>query len=126
MQRRLRLLHRMVLLFLEFLATRIFFQPSHGYAKSCQKGIHPFNTPQNPASARSPRLRCTGISLNGGFIVSDGQEPDTQILLKVRHPKEKAAEPRQEGYTEFVLVERMYFPDMKIYRNEDLPEKVIT
>ncbi len=65
----------------------------------------------------------SGISLNGGFIVSDGQEPDTQILLKVRHPKEKAAELRQEGYTEFVLVERMYFPDMKVYRNDDLPEK---
>ena len=65
----------------------------------------------------------SGISLNGGFIVSDGQEPDTQILLKVRHPKEKAAELRRKGYSEFVLVERMYFPDMKIYRNEDLPEK---
>jgi len=65
----------------------------------------------------------SGISLNGGFIVSDGQEPDTQILLKVRHPKEKAAELRREGYTEFVLVERMYFPDMKVYRNDDLPEK---
>lgn len=65
----------------------------------------------------------SGISLNGGFIVSDGQEPDTQILLKVRHPKEKAAKLRREGYTEFVLVERMYFPDMKVYRNDDLPEK---
>jgi len=65
----------------------------------------------------------SGISLNGGFIVSDGQEPDSRILLKVRHPREKAAELRQEGYCEFVLVERMYFPDMKIYRNEELPEK---
>jgi precorrin-2/cobalt-factor-2 C20-methyltransferase len=41
----------------------------------------------------------------------------------VRHPREKAAELRREGYSEFVLVERMYFPDMKVYRNEDLPEK---
>jgi precorrin-2/cobalt-factor-2 C20-methyltransferase len=65
----------------------------------------------------------SGISLNGGFVVSDGQEPDSRILLKVRHPREKAAELRKEGYCEFVLVERMYFPDMKIYRNEDLPEK---
>ena len=39
----------------------------------------------------------SGISLNGGFIVSDGQEPDTQILLKVRHPREKAAELRRGG-----------------------------
>jgi len=64
----------------------------------------------------------SGISLNGGFIVTDGEEPDSRILLKVKHPKEKAAELRREGYREFVLVERMYFPDMKVYRNEDLPE----
>jgi precorrin-2/cobalt-factor-2 C20-methyltransferase len=65
----------------------------------------------------------SGISLNGGFIVSDGRDPDSRILLKVRHPREKAAELRKKGYCEFVLVERMYFPDMKVYRNEDLPEK---
>ena len=65
----------------------------------------------------------SGISLNGGFIVSDGLEPDSRILLKVRRPKEKADELRTEGYREFVLVERMYFEDMKVYRNDDLPEK---
>ena len=65
----------------------------------------------------------SGISLSGGFIVSDGQEPDSRILLKVRNPREKAAELRREGYDEFILVERMYFPDMKVYRNGDLPEK---
>jgi len=64
-----------------------------------------------------------GISLNGGFTVSDGPEPDSRILLKVRHPKEKADELRRDGYREFVLVERMYFADMKVYRNDDLPEK---
>jgi precorrin-2/cobalt-factor-2 C20-methyltransferase len=64
----------------------------------------------------------SGISLNGGFIVTDGQDPDSRILLKVRRPKEKAAELRRDGYREFVLVERMYFPDMKVYRNGDLPE----
>ena len=63
-----------------------------------------------------------GISLNGGFIVSDGPDPDSRILLKVKHPKEKADELRREGYREFVLVERMYFADMKVYRNDDLPE----
>jgi precorrin-2/cobalt-factor-2 C20-methyltransferase len=43
--------------------------------------------------------------------------------LKVRRPKKEAAELRKEGYREFVLVERMYFPDMKVYRNEELPDK---
>ena len=64
-----------------------------------------------------------GISLNGGFMVSDGQVPDSRILLKVRNPKKKAEELRKEGYHEFVLVERMFFPDMKIYHTNDLPEK---
>jgi precorrin-2/cobalt-factor-2 C20-methyltransferase len=64
-----------------------------------------------------------GISLNGGFIVSDGLEPDSRILLKVKRPKEKADELRREGYREFVLVERMYFEDMKVYRNNNLPER---
>lgn len=63
-----------------------------------------------------------GLSLSGGFIVSDGDVPDTRILLKVRRPKERMEELRSEGYREFVLVEKMYFPDMKIYRNEELPE----
>jgi len=63
-----------------------------------------------------------GISLNGGFTVSDGPDPDSRILLKVKHPREKADELRREGYREFVLVERMYFADMKVYRNDDLPE----
>ncbi|HXX55422.1 MAG TPA: cobalt-factor II C(20)-methyltransferase [Methanoregula sp.] len=64
-----------------------------------------------------------GISLNGGFIVSDGPEPDNRILLKVRKPREKAEELRSLGYSSFILVERMYFPDMKIYKTEDLPER---
>jgi precorrin-2/cobalt-factor-2 C20-methyltransferase len=64
-----------------------------------------------------------GISLNGGFIVSDGPTPESRILLKVKHPREKADELRMEGYHEFILVERMYFSDMKVYRDGDLPEK---
>ena len=57
------------------------------------------------------------------FIVSDGQMCDSRILLKVRRPKEKADELRKQGYSEFILVERMYFADMKVYRNEELPEE---
>jgi precorrin-2/cobalt-factor-2 C20-methyltransferase len=74
-------------------------------------------------SAITAFAAAAGISLNGGFTVSDGPEPDSRILLKVKHPREKADELRREGYREFVLVERMYFADMKVYRNDDLPEK---
>jgi precorrin-2/cobalt-factor-2 C20-methyltransferase len=73
-------------------------------------------------SAITAFAAAAGISLNGGFTVSDGPEPDSRILLKVKHPREKADELRREGYREFVLVERMYFADMKVYRNDDLPE----
>jgi precorrin-2/cobalt-factor-2 C20-methyltransferase len=63
------------------------------------------------------------VPVNEGFTVSDGTLSDTRILLKVRRPKERAGQLRAEGYREFVLVERMFFPDMKVYRNTDLPEK---
>ncbi|MEN6611180.1 MAG: cobalt-factor II C(20)-methyltransferase, partial [Methanoregulaceae archaeon] len=64
-----------------------------------------------------------GISLSGGFVVSDGCEPDARILLKVRKPKEKMEELIREGYREFALVERMFMEDMKVYHGPDLPEK---
>jgi precorrin-2/cobalt-factor-2 C20-methyltransferase len=74
-------------------------------------------------SAITAFAAAAGLSLGRGFVVSDGPEPDTRILLKVRRPREKAAELRADGYRTFVLVERMYFPDMKVYRNDELPEK---
>jgi precorrin-2/cobalt-factor-2 C20-methyltransferase len=64
-----------------------------------------------------------GIPVNEGFTVSDGSLSDTKILLKVRRPREQADRLRSEGFREFVLVERMFFPDMKVYRNTGLPEK---
>jgi precorrin-2/cobalt-factor-2 C20-methyltransferase len=74
-------------------------------------------------SAITAFAAAAGIPVNEGFCVSDGTMSDTKILLKVRKPKERAASLMAEGYREFVLVERMFFDDMKIYRNEDLPEK---
>ncbi|MDP2797693.1 MAG: cobalt-factor II C(20)-methyltransferase [Methanoregula sp.] len=62
-----------------------------------------------------------GVPVNSSFFVSDGSAVNTGIFLKVRRPRKKAAELRSEGYCDFVLVERMFFPDMKIYREEDLP-----
>lgn len=62
-----------------------------------------------------------GVPINCGFTVSDGSAAEAGIFLKVRKPRKKAAELRSEGYREFVLVERMFFEDMKVYRNEDLP-----
>jgi precorrin-2/cobalt-factor-2 C20-methyltransferase len=62
-----------------------------------------------------------GVPVNSGFLVSDGSPPGAGVFLKVRRPQKRAAELRQEGYREFVLVERMFFPEMKVYRNDDLP-----
>jgi precorrin-2/cobalt-factor-2 C20-methyltransferase len=73
-------------------------------------------------SAITAFAAAANLSLSQGFIVSDEGIPDTRILLKVRRPKERAAELQKEGYRTFVLIERMYFPDMKVYRDGDLPE----
>lgn len=63
-----------------------------------------------------------GISLSDGFLVTDGSEPRCRIRLKIRKPREAAEELRKEGFTSFVLVERMFRPDMRIFRDADLPE----
>jgi len=62
-----------------------------------------------------------GVPVNCGFTVSDGSEAGAGIFLKVRKPQQKAAELRSQGYRDFVLVERMYFSDMKVYRHDELP-----
>ncbi|MBN1432963.1 MAG: cobalt-factor II C(20)-methyltransferase [Methanomicrobiaceae archaeon] len=64
-----------------------------------------------------------GISLNGGIEISDGSENNCKILLKVRKPKQKAEELKREGYRNFILAEKMYMEDQKIYQNGDLPEE---
>jgi precorrin-2/cobalt-factor-2 C20-methyltransferase len=64
------------------------------------------------------------VPLAGSFIVSDGnKEPSALIRLKARHPQKIVSDLRREGYREFVLVERMFFSDMKVYRNDAIPEK---
>jgi len=63
-----------------------------------------------------------GVSLSGGFCVSDGTEQRYRVLLKVRRPREAASALGREGFRRFVLVEKMYLPDMHVYRDGDLPE----
>ncbi|MCQ8894719.1 MAG: cobalt-factor II C(20)-methyltransferase [Methanolinea sp.] len=64
-----------------------------------------------------------GVSLSEGFCVSDGGKPRYRILLKVRRPRESAASLAKEGFSHFVLVERMYLPDMRIFRDTELPDR---
>jgi len=63
------------------------------------------------------------VPLAGGFVVSDGAEPSALIRLKARRPKKIVTDLRRDGYREFVLVERMSFNDMKVYRDDEIPEK---
>lgn len=74
-------------------------------------------------SAITAFASAANVPLGGGFVVSDGPGPDALIRLKARYPKKLAAELKREGYREFVLVERMFFSDMKVYRNDEIPEK---
>jgi precorrin-2/cobalt-factor-2 C20-methyltransferase len=63
-----------------------------------------------------------GVTLSGGFSVSDGTGEKGRILLKVRRPREEAARLAREGFREFVLVERMFLDGERVYRGE-LPEE---
>ncbi|HUU75168.1 MAG TPA: cobalt-factor II C(20)-methyltransferase [Methanoregulaceae archaeon] len=63
-----------------------------------------------------------GISLSDGFLVTDGREPRYRIILKVRKPKLIAEKLMQEGYSSFILVERMFMGDTKIFSTDNLPE----
>ncbi len=63
------------------------------------------------------------VPVAGGFVVSDGREPEARIIMKVRRPAEMAAALRAEGFFEFVLVERMYMEGQRVYRDDDLPEE---
>ena len=62
-----------------------------------------------------------GVTLSGGFSVSDGRGERGRILLKVRRPREEAERLAREGFREFVLVERMFLDGERVYRGE-LPE----
>jgi len=62
------------------------------------------------------------ISLSESFLVTDGSQPRFTILLKIRKPKEMAEMLKKEGFRSFILVERMFMGDMKIYTANQLPE----
>lgn len=64
-----------------------------------------------------------GVSVSGGFEVSDGSAVSSKILLKVMKPKKIAEDLRNEGYMDFVLVERMCMEGERVYRNSELPEE---
>ncbi|CCJ36508.1 precorrin-2 C20-methyltransferase / cobalt-factor-2 C20-methyltransferase [Methanoculleus bourgensis MS2] len=63
------------------------------------------------------------VPVAGGFFVSDGSGLESRIFMKVRKPAALAASLKAEGYSEFVLVERMYMPEQQVYRGDDLPEE---
>ncbi|MCX6693264.1 MAG: cobalt-factor II C(20)-methyltransferase [Methanomicrobiales archaeon] len=63
-----------------------------------------------------------GVEVAGNLLVSTGRGPHNRLLLKVRHPKEAADGLRQEGFSRFVLVERMYLEGMRVISGDALPE----
>lgn len=79
-------------------------------------------TTEPGVSAITAFASIAGVSFSEGFVVSDGSLPGSQVLLKVRRPRETAEKLAREGYRDFVLVERMYMEGMKVYRGGDLPE----
>ncbi|NLK26020.1 MAG: cobalt-factor II C(20)-methyltransferase [Euryarchaeota archaeon] len=62
------------------------------------------------------------LSINGGFIVTDGENPDSLIMLKVKRPREVVENLKDQGYKDFVLSERVFLDDERIYSADELPE----
>ena len=66
------------------------------------------------------------LSVHGGFIVTDGPDPETVITMKVTKPQELVRTLCEDGYNDFSLVKRMYMDGTEVYHGqcpEDFPEK---
>ncbi|WP_019176697.1 cobalt-factor II C(20)-methyltransferase [Methanomassiliicoccus luminyensis] len=63
------------------------------------------------------------LAINGGFVVTDGEHPDAMIMLKVKKPGELMRSLQREGYREFVLAERVFQDEERIYSGEQIPEQ---
>jgi precorrin-2/cobalt-factor-2 C20-methyltransferase len=63
-----------------------------------------------------------GLAVDGGFVVTDGAAPDAKVMLKVKRPREVMRSLKSEGYTEFVLAERVYMEGERIYVGEQIPD----
>jgi precorrin-2/cobalt-factor-2 C20-methyltransferase len=64
-----------------------------------------------------------GISVNGGILITDGSSENSKIILKIKEPLKTVFSLKKEGFREFVLVEKMYMKDQKIYWNNEIPKK---
>ncbi|NLV26127.1 MAG: cobalt-factor II C(20)-methyltransferase [Methanomicrobiales archaeon] len=64
----------------------------------------------------------TGLPITGGFCVTDGSGIRSQIRMKVRKPREIAESLREDGYSRFALVERMYMEGMQVLHGDEIPE----
>ncbi|HVP95088.1 MAG TPA: cobalt-factor II C(20)-methyltransferase [Methanoregulaceae archaeon] len=79
-------------------------------------------TSEPGVSAITAFAAVSGVSLSGGFFVTDGGDPACRIVLKVKKPREVVNALQSEGYRTFILVERMFLSDMRVYRGEEIPE----
>jgi len=67
-----------------------------------------------------------GISVNGGFTVTDGPDPNTLITMKVTKPRAVVQSLSKSEYNHFSLVERMYMDGTEVHHGkiaDDFPEK---
>lgn len=80
-------------------------------------------TTEPGVSAITAFAAVAGVPLSDAFEVTDGGRPGSRVLLKVRRPRECREALMKEGFSRFVLVERMFLPGMTVYRDRDLPEE---
>lgn len=63
-----------------------------------------------------------GINISSSIIAPEDCEPALKVIPKIRYPRDTAAKLMQDGFKEFILIERMFTDDEKVYRNDTMPE----
>jgi precorrin-2/cobalt-factor-2 C20-methyltransferase len=65
----------------------------------------------------------TNISIDTSFQVSDGSPVNDRIILKARQPKKIVETLRLEGFSDFILAQRLFSDTEEIITNtEDMPD----
>ena len=65
----------------------------------------------------------TNISIDTSFTVSDGSPVNDRIILKARQPKKIVETLRLEGFSDFILAQRLFSDSEEIITNtEDMPD----
>jgi len=96
------------------------------FSRQCEvlRELHPdIETAAEPGiSSITSFASRAGLSVDGGFIVTDGRPVRAVIRLKASRPGEIMAQLKAEGYGDFVLARKVFQEGEAILRGDEIPE----